>query len=96
MFSINSFMAHSKQVISASVDGIVNSTAFICSATFENHLTPCRVLIEHAEGEPVPTNFGILKSMIETSEHSLSEISIDGCEQYMSDGTGYVTIEEYL
>jgi len=83
-------------VVEASVDGVVNSTAFICNVTYHNHLTPCRILIEHEEGVPVPTNFQVLRRMIETSSGNLSEITIDGCSMYMTDTDHYDTNEEEL
>lgn len=86
----------SRPVVSASVDGVVNSTAFICNVTFENHLTPCRVLILHGEDDPIPTNFAVLKAMIERSQNSLSEIVMDGCDFYMSDPSRYSTEEVVL
>lgn len=85
-----------RQVVFASVDAVVNSTAFICNVTFENHLTPCRVLVEHPEGDPIPTNFAVLKAMVEASPGALSEIVIDGCDFYMSDTTRYITDEVEL
>lgn len=86
---INNCMASNRQVVSVSVDGIVNSTAFLCNVTYENHLTQCRVLVEKAEEDPIPTNFQTLKHMVEEAQGNLSEVCLDGCIHYMHDSNGF-------
>lgn len=84
-----------RQVASVSVDAVVNSTAYICNVTYENHLVPCRVLVHKTEEESIPTSVAQLKDAVHLTG-AASEISLDGCEYHMSNTAGYMVNEVIL
>lgn len=68
-----------QSITTVSVEGVVNSTAYVCNVNYLNIPTTIRVLCTKGPDDAIPTNLEILKQAV-ASAGAFVEVSLEGCE----------------